>query len=326
MIEKTSVSKPFYEKDYSISFVRCVAMIFIVACHMMQRDDFSTDIYGAHIGWAFWFNVGVQMFLFISGYLYGKKKIIDTVAFFKKSFPKLLIDYYIFSFVMLIVIHYSTLLEVDYSGVLALLTFSGTISGLEHLWFIPTILFCYLLTPIFSEIINEIENRHNTRFWIESLLLLLLIHIVTRRLFGTFNPAWINNFVLGIIYSRVEKRERHVNYIFTGVITLLCLIMIPIQFRIDYWPHDELSPIFASQYGSFVNYGHVFLGIATVLLLRNIYIIFEHRIIKHPILELSDKYSYDVYLVHHVFVQSAFGCVEFIDNRWIALPLATVLT
>lgn len=102
--------------------------------------------------------------------------------------------------------------------------------------------------------------------------------------------------------------------------------MIPIQFRIDYWPHDELSPIFASQYGSFVNYGHVFLGIATVLLLRNIYIIFEHRIIKHPILELSDKYSYDVYLVHHVFVQSAFGCVEFIDNRWIALPLATVLT
>lgn len=44
------------------------------------------------------------------------------------------------------------------------------------------------------------------------------------------------------------------------------------------------------------------------------------------ILNWSDKYSYDVYLVHHIFVQSAFGCVEFISNRWIALPLAIVLT
>ncbi len=44
-------------KDYTISFVRLIAMIFIVACHMMQRDDFASDINGAHISWAFWFNI-----------------------------------------------------------------------------------------------------------------------------------------------------------------------------------------------------------------------------------------------------------------------------
>ncbi len=55
-------------RDYSISCARFVAMIFIVACHVMERDDFSTNVCGAHISWAFWFNVGVQMFLFISGF------------------------------------------------------------------------------------------------------------------------------------------------------------------------------------------------------------------------------------------------------------------
>ena len=77
-----------FNKDYSISCVRLVAMCFIVACHMMQRDDFATVIFGAHISWAFWFNVGVQMFLFISGFLYGKRDRVDTVSFSKEHFLK----------------------------------------------------------------------------------------------------------------------------------------------------------------------------------------------------------------------------------------------
>ena len=62
----------------------------------MQREGFSSWFNGIHIEWAFWFNVGVQMFLFISGFLYGKKDKIEAVGFYKKSFPKLLVDYYVF--------------------------------------------------------------------------------------------------------------------------------------------------------------------------------------------------------------------------------------
>ena len=101
------ISETLRNKDYSISCVRFIAMCFIVVCHMMQRDDFASDIYGAHIGWAFWFNIGVQMFLFISGFLYGKKESVDTVSFFKRAFPKILVDYYIFVIVMLIAIYIS---------------------------------------------------------------------------------------------------------------------------------------------------------------------------------------------------------------------------
>ena len=67
--------------DYSVSFARFVAMCLIVTCHIMQRDNFASNINGAHIEWAFWLNVGVQMFLFLSGYLYGKKQKIDAIPF-----------------------------------------------------------------------------------------------------------------------------------------------------------------------------------------------------------------------------------------------------
>ena len=41
----------------------------------------------------YWFNVGVQIFLFMSGWLYGKKKIDDPVSFIKKNSFKILKDY-----------------------------------------------------------------------------------------------------------------------------------------------------------------------------------------------------------------------------------------
>lgn len=98
-----------HNRDYSVSSARFIAMCFIIICHMMQRDDFASDINGAHISWAFWFNVGVQMFLFLSGYLYSGKDNIDTVPFYKKNFPKLLTDYYVFIVIMLVVMNFSSL-------------------------------------------------------------------------------------------------------------------------------------------------------------------------------------------------------------------------
>ena len=57
------------EKNYAISLLRFIAMIFIVICHFFQY-------YNLELAW--WFNVGVQIFLCISGFLYGNKKITNS--------------------------------------------------------------------------------------------------------------------------------------------------------------------------------------------------------------------------------------------------------
>ena len=61
------------EHFYSISLLRMVAMLSIVSCHIFQY-------YGNFLAW--WFNVGVQIFLCISGYLYGQKDIGEITAFY----------------------------------------------------------------------------------------------------------------------------------------------------------------------------------------------------------------------------------------------------
>lgn len=130
-----------------------------------------------------------------------------------------------------------------------------------------------------------------------------------------------------MIYKRIEYKSKLDLYLFHAIVVLLCIVIIPIQFKIDYWPDNiVLSSYFAANYSYFCGYGHVFLGITIIFIIRSIYKKSEHFFVSHSILDWSDKYSYDVYLTHHVFIQSSFGCVEFISNRFIALPLAVFFT
>ena len=61
------------QKQYGLSMVRFIAMISIILCHIMQ--------YFGNIS-CYYLNVGVWLFLFISGFLYGKKDISDVTVFY----------------------------------------------------------------------------------------------------------------------------------------------------------------------------------------------------------------------------------------------------
>lgn len=54
------------QKDLKISVIRLIAVLMIISCHILQGLKYEA---------AYWVNLGVQVFFFISGYLYGKKEI-----------------------------------------------------------------------------------------------------------------------------------------------------------------------------------------------------------------------------------------------------------
>lgn len=64
------------EKDAKLSAIRFVALLMIIFCHILQ---------GLGNELAFWINIGVQVFFFLSGYLYGKKNIKDFKKFYKRK-------------------------------------------------------------------------------------------------------------------------------------------------------------------------------------------------------------------------------------------------
>ena len=73
-------------ESIAIKHLRAFAILLIISCHLLQ---------GLGSSLAFVFNVGVQIFLVISGFLYGRKTIC-TRMWLRKRFVAVYIPYIIF--------------------------------------------------------------------------------------------------------------------------------------------------------------------------------------------------------------------------------------
>lgn len=296
------VSKKEY--DYSVSFVRFIATFMIVGCHILQH-------YGR---WeAFWFNCGVQIFIFISGFLYGQKKIEDGYVFVKKRLYRILLDYYV-CLAFDLVIYYSTNKEgLTWQGIKGLLYFNETIAGLGHLWFIPAICFLYILTPLLLRILDDLENFLNSRISSKGLLI-IIEYIVLWFLF-----IWVSKFIdvlsyvncliycLGLTAGRNKIKEPEKNtWLKSGCIIASPLAMIGTVLCVL---HEQFGKIgFFATHADFYSYwfyplNHAALGIGVFCLLY----LFEEKVgffrYLHNVAEISDQYSYDIYLSHHIWIQ-----------------------
>lgn len=140
-------------KDYSISIIRLIATLVIFSCHIFQYFDIE-------IAW--WLNVGVQIFLSISGYLCGtKENIYDYFSFVIKQFIKIAVDYLIV-ITIVILIHLFILNDIVLyeipSIIFAYFTIAGggVIYGTYHIYYFVI----YLLHFYFPFIKNKITSYY----------------------------------------------------------------------------------------------------------------------------------------------------------------------
>ena len=307
---------PEQKRDLSISFVRMLAMMFIVICHVMQYYDVEL---------AWWFNVGVQIFLCISGYLYGRKRILDILVFYRKNFVKILIDYEIvvFAAVAATVLFTDTVITVEeIAG--AVLTVS-TIAGGAHLWFIPTILMCYLLTPLYERIFSRAEQSHKLLVLAAAVLLFVVNELVFRQMFSYFNAAWINSYLIGFALHRFQQYR----FCYTGsawLLTLTGAVCISIQASVRYLQLITLTDAWRPFYYPMCDYGHVFLGVALFCSGRVLLRPFCNINLIQRILRLSDRYSYQIYLTHHFFILGPLSLMALTANSYVNVVLILLLT
>lgn len=135
--------------DRSISVIRLIAFSFIITCHIQQY---------LNINLAWWFNVGVQIFLCISGYLYGGRDISDDIMFYKKQLVKILVPYYITVIIVIVIQTFLFPQYIDLSIIVRTILCYGTLAGGEHLWYIPSILMCYIMTPLLLRYLKHNEK------------------------------------------------------------------------------------------------------------------------------------------------------------------------
>lgn len=141
----------------AVSYLRAAAFLSIVACHYLQAY---------HCAAAWVMNIGVQVFLCLSGYLYGHKVVAHPVQWLRRRVRKLYVPYALMvvatlaALVLLTDIRPTLTAVVNYTLCLQGLKGGVPHSGLEHLWFLTAILLCYLATPF----LQWLRGRFTPRF------------------------------------------------------------------------------------------------------------------------------------------------------------------
>ncbi len=307
------------KKDYSISFVRFIATVFIILCHMYQ---FFNN------GLTFWFNVAVQMFFFISGYLYGMRKIDNYGQFLCKNFKKILVPYYLCVF---IIGGIGFIFAGDTCGLydlakLMILDAANNYMPLHNLWFIAYILLCYIITPFFNSLLDLLEQKKTWIMVLEVVASMFGVFVFFEHYATFYKSLWILCYLLGILYHRlIVNYGRIQKQIFVTVLIVSVLITNGIDI---YMELNGLVPSAGESVAVFLkfhDFGHVLLGSLLCLVLAYLYRWIFKDAERTPkwmtgFLEWSDKYSYDIYLVHQTFILGAFSFYAFIPS----VPVASI--
>ncbi|MBE6336795.1 MAG: acyltransferase [Lentimicrobiaceae bacterium] len=294
-----------------------IAMSFIIVCHIFQA-------YGNEL--AFWFNVGVQLFLIISGYLYYTKDYSNesVLRILKQQFIKILLPYYVWLGIVIVIYLLFSPQSLTTISVIYSFFCSGTLLGQGHLWFIPYILLCYLITPYLYYIKRKIHNTNLISTSIIWLIILGCIFIIMKLYKSYFKPEIISCYIIGYaiadIFSRF-KRNNIRNKI-TFIICMAAIVFNAIKIYYCYFYKSELAGVFALIFAYFKSYTHVVLGLSIFLL----FIHLCNNVKYNKILSFSDKYSYEIYLVHALFILSPLNLIFISDYVILNIVMAIVST
>ena len=190
-----------------ISAIRFVAMIMIIACHICQYFDSQ---------WAWWLNVGVQIFLVLSGFLYGSKDIKEPIKWLKRNINKILLPYYIFILISISLYYIFAPNLISPKRIIEALFCVGTIQGIENLWFVGYILFCYLLTPYLAILTKYLKDKSKKHNIIVLLLFFLIFFIISDLIDFYFKPDKILCYFIGYFVAFFTKNygDNIINWIF----------------------------------------------------------------------------------------------------------------
>ncbi len=289
----------------AVSLIRVLAITMIFSCHILQYYK---------IPLAYWLNVGVEMFLFISGFLFGGQYIPNWRRWFSNRARRLLPDYYITLFFALILFFCIKGVRISPTKIISYLTvtqdfFDIEVPGLGHLWYITCIWFCYLLIPFFHFLRNRVSLSKNIFFHLVILPLVLILFSYFLRLLPLrySRDVWI--FALGYLMAMLFH-DNIPKYIIIFAVILASGFTL-LRGLLELYSYFNSNFLILIGKGIIAPYSKVAFSFALCLVL-----IYVCRIGQSSIVRYIDRYSYNIYLIHVVFI---LGPLSFL-NLYLPLP------
>ena len=256
--------------------IRVFAMMLIVACHIAQY-------YELQVAWVL--NVGVQVFFFMSGFLFGRRDIpASPMEFYKKRFVKVYVPFLIWLFVIIAIYAVFHLYRFNARQVVLYLLnfqrFSTPIDGLNHLWFLTVLMAGYLLTPWAMKLLKK-----HPIVCISAFVICCIVEFVfVKKLYGFF--AWIALYFAGLFYgSYYSKKTSNILLVISSAI----LIVLGVLFEPNWLTQTDYS------YCSI--WLHWVLGLFLFVFLYRFLPLLIKPDKKYAVVTHMDKISYEISLV-----------------------------
>ena len=296
MVESRGIGQ---SESGAISIMRILAMFSIIVCHLLQA-------YNNRYCWLF--NIGVWVFLAISGYLYGCKVIEDWGHWFKTRFKKLYIPYILFLLACIpfyyifvpekisvsqIIVH-----VVDLQGIVG-----NGIVGLSHLWFMSIIALCYLATPILQYL-----RRFSMVLYIFTILSLMNFFVFKIEV-SVFSCFFV--YALCYLWGQTSRKK---NLILSLIVALF---------------GGSLATISWNEILDYENSKNQLFHAVSALLFVEMGILYSKFFdcsFRNKWLKAVDHNSYEVYITHHIFILGPFSLMAFSPFSWMNVVWVLILS
>lgn len=298
------------KKDCVVQITRIVAMFMIVLCHLVQEFE---NRYIQMISQ--FLNVGVFVFIFISGYLYGAKQIENSRKWLVSRFLKIMIPVYIFMiFIFGFEIFVQHNFEIKYVFVYLfdLQFVFGGVQGAQHLWFLTVIMICYMITPLLYKNKEKLLSNYKVILFVIAVLAILLSY-VREEIGRTFMYILLYVSAYGYRNRRTDKEKSKILLIFS-IIVLFAIRIIARKFC-----------------DGTVLYNTIVVCFTQILLTYSMYWLLDEvfknvEIKNNAILNHFDTISYYVYITHYMFMVGPVRTMGMTQNMMINSGISVLLS
>ena len=163
-------AKPQKKEIQFIVWLRAFSVILILLCHITKTHSNTLVVSTSQI-----FNVGVNIFVVISGFLFGLSGVRKPyLRWYGKRLKRIFIPYWLFFGVLAVVTAVAGMKFPMPEWVVFPLGVQGFrffLKTADHTWFITAILLCYLATPLIGWLTRKVPGKYH---WSVCLLLLIM--------------------------------------------------------------------------------------------------------------------------------------------------------
>lgn len=311
--------KPQANRSVSIMLLHIIGMVMIILCHISQAEGKGA------LGEIF--ICAVPLFLFVSGYLTGKKEVKKIGSWYIKKLQRIWIPYLIFIVVFYALLEITRFENVSFFQwifcIFNLQGFNytfwkfqlyGAVGGAGHLWFLTTLLFAYLLVPVMQEL-----GKIKLKSWQKKLVLPALLLVQLGAFYLGIQMSYLITFFSGyFLAKRPEKLHGTKNYIFVTLLTVLISVArLVLRKVIDgtRFYDSYVALISAAIVGVWIFYTVFFLEEKMPKLMR----FFNCGVVR-----FLEAISFYVYLTHMVFIEGGFATEKYIGNKPLRYAVAVL--